>query len=233
MNTEKKEMVGTLETVAQKWGAKKVDFPGTLYVFPGTRETNFSSSENEPFGTLWETEYRVLLSCGRLHVSGVCREYTQAESRDTWEFAGEYLLDEGPAKLLLDLGIDTSLKCRLEAEEVEYCEVDTIDLKVQKGGDLCPHTTNRGSDHCFWSDAPDRQVVSPGKFCQEHPNQYHVGCMEAPEVIKVTGGTFVIEGVRYKTQNGGIRRQMLRVTATPDADKTELWVRIQNILAHR
>lgn len=100
-------------------------------------------------------------------------------------------------------------------------KVDSIDVEIEVGGQLCHHCTNNwGYD--FISDGQCKDLTEPEYAPDDHFNQYHRGCMISTYQIKVYDATYVIYYSIGTYMNGCRHRNVQRVIVTPDADEKKV-----------
>lgn len=93
------------------------------------------------------------------------------------------------------------------------------EIQVQQGGRLCGHQTSRGRGFASRYDGEVAQTVVEPTYCEEHDNQYHIGCGETPGTYLVSGGTYALEWSTWQCMNGCWAKQLSAVYVTPGADK--------------
>ena len=97
-------------------------------------------------------------------------------------------------------------------------KVESIDLQVQRGGNLCSHSTTPGNyRHGYVTDCQE-ELVKEGERVGHHMNRFHRGCMRSPATYRLHGGTFIVNTFTRKCMNGGDFSEVTKVILTPGAD---------------
>ncbi|QQG52784.1 MAG: hypothetical protein HY931_00935 [Candidatus Falkowbacteria bacterium] len=97
--------------------------------------------------------------------------------------------------------------------------VSEIDTKVYEGGNLCEHS--RGAGNYNFSFATDGNTAELRRqVFGKHPRGKFCPIREA--TIQVVGGTYCVQSVRRKENNGKIYPKVTSVIITADADKAEV-----------
>ncbi len=96
--------------------------------------------------------------------------------------------------------------------------VAEIDVKVYEGGNLCEHS--RAGDYCY-SYATDGNIAELRRqVFGKHPRGKFCPIREA--TIQVIGGTYCVQSVRRKENNGKIYPKVTSIIITADANKAEV-----------
>jgi hypothetical protein len=98
-------------------------------------------------------------------------------------------------------------------------EVESIDLDVLKGGDLCSHSVSEGDYWLSFKTDGQAKRTHDGEFVKSHFNQFHVGCMSSPATYHITGGTYVVQSGDKKAMNGFDYPYIGKITVTKSADR--------------
>lgn len=116
--------------------------------------------------------------------------------------------------------LDAALQ-RLGVGRSVISSVDVIrDVLVEDGGPDCGHQLQPWGC-CFDTDG-DATLRHEGACADEHhPNQFHRGCREEPDLYKINGGSYVIEwyydGVRSGNSHDRIKQIVMTKNCNRDA----------------
>jgi hypothetical protein len=108
--------------------------------------------------------------------------------------------------------------------------VDKIDAVVYTGGNLCQHSTQAGNYKYDLKTDGEVSVMAFGPRVTKHVNKFHIGCQSSEDVCEVVGGTYYVQSIKTKAQNGGNYPNIRLVAITPDADKQAVAGVIRNIM---
>lgn len=99
--------------------------------------------------------------------------------------------------------------------------VDSIDVELTVGGQLCHHCANRWGYDCI-TDGREEQLTKPQYAPDDHFNQYHRGCMVSTYQERVYNATYAIHVRISTTMNGSLRRNVERVILAKGADEEKV-----------
>lgn len=118
----------------------------------------------------------------------------------------------------------TELEKQLSAKGVSLRtlkHVEKIDVTLELGGELCSHVTNKWGYGCIF-DGETENVSYPDIVPENHPNQYHRGCMASTYLSRILGGTYAIYYNIGTYMNGTRYAKIEAIYLTPSADENHV-----------
>ena len=106
-------------------------------------------------------------------------------------------------------------------------KVDTIDLELELGGQLCHHCTTNWGYGCI-TDGDIEDLTEPEYAPDDHYNQYHRGCMVSTYQARIFNATYAIYYSIGTFMNGCRYRHIQRVIITPNAEESEVVQELKN-----
>lgn len=100
-------------------------------------------------------------------------------------------------------------------------KVDHIDVKLEVGGQLCHHCVSNWGYGCI-TDGLEEDLTEPEYAPEDHPNQYHRGCMISTYMERVYDATYAIYYSISTTMNGSRSRNVERVIIINGADEEKV-----------
>lgn len=97
---------------------------------------------------------------------------------------------------------------------------DIIDIALEVGGQLCHHVTNKHGYDCL-TDGKTEDITEP-LYVNDHPNHFHVGCMESTYKIRVHDATYVVYYEINTSMNGTVYKHLQNVIVTPNANENDV-----------
>jgi len=107
--------------------------------------------------------------------------------------------------------------------------VEKIDMLAEEGGPLCQHCVHSEWEKVLHSDGK-KTTVEEGRRVTEHFNQYHIGCQLTPDMVKIEGGTYVIQSLLRISGGGSWYPSIEMVTLTVGADRKVIAEKIREIM---
>lgn len=104
--------------------------------------------------------------------------------------------------------------------------IDTINIEVSRGGNLCSHSTSPGDCWADYKTDGSWKCIQDGEYVkatESYGNQFHIGCMCSSATYRIQGGTFVMQTLTTRCSTS-----VTRVTITPEADLEKVAQAVRN-----